>query len=100
MYCVPGKAQTVLCANDCFDCTEEILLQPERVRFFLKSILAINIVGVFFSLSEYMKWHLDNKECDQIPGLDALPQDVRLKHAISVWYMAARLCNKRIPVTK
>ena len=42
------------------------------------------------------EYYLESKECDQIPGLDALPPDVCLKHAIDVWYMAARLiCDKK-----
>lgn len=45
----------------------------------------------FFSLSEYIQWHLDNKGHEPVPGLDELPADVHLKHVINAWRTSVEL---------
>ena len=40
---------------------------------------------LLFSLVEYIEWHLDNKGHEPVPGLDALPSEVQLKHVINAW---------------
>ncbi|XP_020616489.1 E3 ubiquitin-protein ligase RNF213-like [Orbicella faveolata] len=43
------------------------------------------------SLSEYIQWHLDNKEHEPIAGLDELPPEVQLKHVINAWQTSVDL---------
>ena len=45
----------------------------------------------FSSLSEYIQWHLDNKEHEPIAGLDELPPEVQLKHVINAWQTSVDL---------
>jgi hypothetical protein len=46
---------------------------------------------VHFSLSQYINAKLDEKECDQIDGLeDYIPQDIQVKHAVEAWKVACQ----------
>ncbi|CAH3189324.1 unnamed protein product [Porites lobata] len=45
------------------------------------------------SLGEYIEWHLDNKGYEPVPGLDALPSEVQLKHVINAWRTSVELCD-------
>ena len=65
--------------------------QLSRVSILFQGLCFILILMYFSSLSEYIQWHLDNKEHEPIAGLDELPPGVQLKHVINAWQTSVEL---------
>ena len=65
------------------------------VRYDLDNLRIIlqRLCLLLFSLGEYIEWHLDNKGYEPVPGLDALPSEVQLKHVINAWRTSVELCD-------
>ena len=65
--------------------------QLSIVSILSQLLCSILTVMYFSSLSEYIQWHLDNKEHEPIDGLDELPPEVQLKHVINAWQTSVEL---------
>lgn len=66
------------------------MIDLDRFVFEVLELIALNIAGESpdkndTSLKLYVEWHLDNKGHLPIPGLDQLPEDLKLTHVIDVW---------------
>ena len=67
---------------------EKLLLMLINLRIILQRLCLL-----LFSLGDYIEWHLDNKGHEPVPGLDALPSEVQLKHVINAWRTSVELCD-------